>query len=651
MKRFNTRGVLALSLMILLIAFGCSDDDGGTTAPPPPGDTDPPTIFSVLARNANQIIVTYDEAVDKRSAEDTDNYTVIKVVSPPATGNDHEAVVAPGDTLSLWTAALISPNNVLLTVDAMSNTAFGIFVENVADVSGNVMTVPDSMAFVGSTGGDTTPPEVLTVTPMGTGVGVGTSMIVQFSEPMDFASVVSGFEFRIAGNPTAVSVNSDLNTYIFTPVKKIANGASCTARVTTVAKDWSGNTLTAEEFWTFSTTTSVDGESPTLVSTVPANGSTNVPASRVIEIRFSEPIDPVSVEGIGEGAQLELFPEVDGYVSFNSSGTTVLFQPDPPLAPNTFYSLLVPDGGVRDLAGNPLSGTTTVQFTTGATLPTGALTGTLSITAGQVTTPQGAIVVATTSSPFSDTDDDVEIRGTDATIGTNGVYAVNTLPDGWYFPFAIMDSNNDGRLDPETGDVIGAYGVDLPQDNEVDSVRITTGGSVANVDFKLFDPSAIAGTVVYGGVAHNDSLPYFQYHVGAFDTTGFDPDNLQNPDFGLDGESISTDPHYALSSFSDNGLDNGTYYLGAFLDVNFNQAYDPSIDPGGFYQQLNGTLLPVTVVDGTDWDDVDIVLGDPTGSTPTVSVWHQLDRAPSKERDSLRRFVSYAARIAEQLNR
>ena len=103
----------------------------------------------------------------------------------------------------------------------------------------------------------------------------------------------------------------------------------------------------------------VDTSSPTVVATVPANTATQVDVSSVVQITFSENIDPLTVNAntVLVGAQ---GVPVDGQVVTN--GSVVTFTPNQPLQESTGYDVLV--SGVADLAGNPLIQDEAWSFTT-----------------------------------------------------------------------------------------------------------------------------------------------------------------------------------------------------------------------------------------------------------------------------------------------
>ncbi len=97
-------------------------------------------------------------------------------------------------------------------------------------------------------GADTTAPTVVAVTPpdAATGVAVGTAVTVQFSEPMNAATLTGGgFELRDPSNAlVAATVAYNGVTATLTPGAPLAPGTQYTARILTSATDAAGNALT-----------------------------------------------------------------------------------------------------------------------------------------------------------------------------------------------------------------------------------------------------------------------------------------------------------------------------------------------------------------------------------------------------------------------
>jgi hypothetical protein len=210
----------------------------------------------------------------------------------------------------------------------------------------------------------------------------------------------------------------------------------------------------------------------------------------------------------------------------------------------------------------------------------------------------------------------------------NGNYTVAHLPAGSYFPISVLDSNGDGDINPDNGDAIGAYGADL-QSGDVDSVIVGTS-VLSNIDFMLYDPSVVTGSVNYIGSLYNSCC--YNVFIGAFDTTGFDLNNLGDPDYGTEAYW----PNYTEYRF--NGLDgeiaDGTYYVGAYLDGNSNSTLDPG-EPMAFYG--GSTPTPVTIADGTDAFHVDITLDD--APALVAGSWNVTAPSPTRRQAAMRRIA------------
>lgn len=579
-------------LSVAWLSAGCSDSgspsDGGK------GDTTPPTISAVTAVDQIHVDVEFSETVSKQTAEDTDNYAIVETVVRDAPS------AAPGDPLPVGSVVLDGDGKTVhLATAPMQSLSYDLWVSGVRDVSGNVIKEGTSQSFDGTTSSDVTAPTIVSRSPASgqTGVGVGTAVIVQFSEPMDYSSVQTAFSWTGGGGSVAYHMETEewTNTYLFITDSPLENSTVYTVSVNTSAQDWSANHLASTSTWNFTTTSQVDNAAPYLRSSTPTDGATNVNVATNLSLTFSEPVDRYSLQ------EIFLFPDVGGGTeSWSDNDRTVTFDPDTDLMDNMQYQLLILPDGVRDLAGNGNTSVIQVVWSTGASLETGGISGTISgPNSADATGPGGALVVAADSNPFGN-GDNFGIIGS-AVVAGNGSYSIQHLPDGTYYPVSVLDSNGDGIIDPSYGDAVGAYGVDFQTTFDPESV-IVSGSVLTGVDFTLFDPSAIVGHVSYVGSAYPEGYPFL---VGAFDTTGFDINNLDNPAFGTEGY-LPGSGEYRISAW-DEGLADGTYYIGAFLDVNGNTSPDPG-EPANFYGGLPPT--PVTVENGSDAFGIDITLDD-----------------------------------------
>lgn len=106
---------------------------------------------------------------------------------------------------------------------------------------------------------------------------------------------------------------------------------------------------------------------PSVRITSPRDGSEQQAVSSRIGVAFSDVIDFNSVDG----TTLQLLDANDIAVpgTFSVLNGQVNFAPHSPLLPVTHYRIVVPAGGIRDVAGNPIADTFEAQFTTGSAAP------------------------------------------------------------------------------------------------------------------------------------------------------------------------------------------------------------------------------------------------------------------------------------------
>ncbi len=102
---------------------------------------------------------------------------------------------------------------------------------------------------------------------------------------------------------------------------------------------------------------------PIVVRTDPPPQKVDVPLNAIIEVVFSEPVDPASLSGSSIQLHSGVVTVPGTYSPAPGRPTTVLVTPTAPLAPGTSYDLTVTPA-VRDLTGDPLDAGFVVRFTT-----------------------------------------------------------------------------------------------------------------------------------------------------------------------------------------------------------------------------------------------------------------------------------------------
>ncbi|MDU0460473.1 MAG: Ig-like domain-containing protein [Geobacteraceae bacterium] len=195
-------------------------------------------------------------------------------------------------------------------------------------------------------------------------VPVNQTMRILFSEPADPATVTSSNLYltqgstRVAG---ALQLDADNSGATFTPSTVLKGFTLYTLVATDGITDLVGRKLALPQSISFTT---VDNIPPVVSSISPAEGALQVASDAVVRLTFSEAVDPNSLGGITlSSGSLALATRTD----LIQNGTVVALTPLEALAYNRSYT--VSASGVRDMAGNVLSGTVQANFATIDTIP------------------------------------------------------------------------------------------------------------------------------------------------------------------------------------------------------------------------------------------------------------------------------------------
>ncbi len=108
-----------------------------------------------------------------------------------------------------------------------------------------------------------------------------------------------------------------------------------------------------------------DTTGPQVNMVFPLDGAAGQSRSSRIGLTFTDLIDLRTVNASTFIVRPEDGPPLEG--TYSTQTGIVNFTPASPLAPNTTYEIIVPAGGIKDLAGNPVPVTFTARFTTGET--------------------------------------------------------------------------------------------------------------------------------------------------------------------------------------------------------------------------------------------------------------------------------------------
>ena len=186
-----------------------------------------------------------------------------------------------------------------------------------------------------------------------TDVAVNTTVSATFSESMDPASIpTSGNALTLSEGANTVSGTVSLydDTLKLTTQEPLLPNTTYTAMVNTGPTDLAGNPFPGDLSWTFTTGSAEDTTPPTVVSTSPADGATEVSVSTTISATFSEPLAEYTIsEYTLSVSESGVEMPVPGTVDYADS--VVTFTPSSPLSNGTtYFAAIIPE--VADLAGN-----------------------------------------------------------------------------------------------------------------------------------------------------------------------------------------------------------------------------------------------------------------------------------------------------------
>ena len=269
--------------------------------------------------------------------------------------------VIAGTITSSGKTAVFTP-----TVNFSSNTLYTATVKaGVKDLEKNAMIADYVWSFTTGTAPDIIPPTVISTDPVNNATGVTHNKVIvaNFSESMN-PTTINSLTFLLKQGTTAVSgtVSYSGVSATFTPSVNLLPSTTYNATITTGAQDLSGNAITTNYVWSFTTGTTP----PTVVSTDPINNATGVSLNKVIVANFSTAMNASTINSLTYMLK-QGTTAVAGTVSY--SGVSASFTPSANLLPSTTYNATITTGA-QDVTGNAIVTNYVWSFTTGTTPPT-----------------------------------------------------------------------------------------------------------------------------------------------------------------------------------------------------------------------------------------------------------------------------------------
>ena len=320
-----------------------------------------------------------------------------------------------------------------------------------------------------------------------TNVPVNSAFSLQFSKPMDIGSLDPSKVYLMGGvvpsaiAPTTVSWSSDQTTVSLVPTSPLSVGDAYTLCSSSLT-DINGNVQTSLCI-SFTAAFVSNSGGPSVVDTNPESAQTQVPVNTPIQILFSEPVQPNTISQVALKTGGNTVPVI---TSFSDANQLLTLTPTVPLTINTSYSISIT--GVKDTAGNAMSGTVTNTFTT---------LGTFDLTAPSVLA----------SDPAPDT----------IGVGTNVVARVQFTER--MNPLSIATSSNEpynqGSVELLNGDTGAPVPITVTMSSDRTTAILTpTSALVPNTLYQI----SVGNAVNYYDVAGNAGASYSSFFTTAAST-------------------------------------------------------------------------------------------------------------------------------------
>lgn len=205
------------------------------------------------------------------------------------------------------------------------------------------------------------PPVVKTTNPItgSTGVSLDKTIAITFSEAIQPSTTFAGIS--ITTGTANISYTSEIsgNILYLNPVSNFEFSSTYNVSLPKGSvRDLSGKEISAD--YNFNFTSEADSVAPTVYSTDPSNGLTDVPLDKLITVTFNEDVETginISQTSIKTGETVVNF-------TYAVTGKTLILDPVNNLNYSSIYTVSLPTGAVKDLAGNQLSGNYGFNFTT-----------------------------------------------------------------------------------------------------------------------------------------------------------------------------------------------------------------------------------------------------------------------------------------------
>ncbi len=299
------------------------------------------------------ITLEFDGAIARDSLADADTWLRIDGTDTNVSGTF--SVASNGRVLWKPAAPLALETDYTFQVAALT-----------CDLDGRILDVERRFSFRTL---DTTPPTLLAVdvAPNSSGVERTRSFTFTFSETLAASSVnaQSLYLRDVYGTRYAANCRVDGHAVRLDPFADLPGDRQFSLVATTLLTDRAGNALTAASTTGFRT--AADGDAPAVIGVWPATYATGVSPAVQPTFRFTESMDPATVEAASLLFQDQFGSVVPFRIHASPDQRFLRLEPQTLLAENRQYTLAFLLGGAAatDVSGNGLAATQALVFTTG----------------------------------------------------------------------------------------------------------------------------------------------------------------------------------------------------------------------------------------------------------------------------------------------
>jgi len=200
-----------------------------------------------------------------------------------------------------------------------------------------------------------------------TGVPLNSLVVLEFDEPIDEISALTGLQVQLAGAPIsgAIALSDGNKRVTFTPTLPLVANSTYSVVTTGRLTDFAGNPLSNPDSSFFTSGAASDTTRLQVINVSPASGATGVPTNAVVQLQFNKQANALTLtdstllfSGFGT-------PAVAKNIALSPDGLTATLTPTNPLLSSTVYSVAVPVGGITDLQGQVIQSGFSSFFTTG----------------------------------------------------------------------------------------------------------------------------------------------------------------------------------------------------------------------------------------------------------------------------------------------